>query len=444
MSFSKRVSSFLMCLTIWGGVATADVLVYDENTNNQYAQQAAANLPYAVTLAGAADFNAQLTSHNWDVVLVDCPSYIPEGGWSDLIDFVNGGGRVVMSFWDWDNDVGFGDPGLFTAFGFDTAASISLVNGTSTLVAASTAAASSVFADVPGMPHSTWFNTWFDDGDAFTFTGGEAIAQLAGVTDPVTIVNGGGNAIATLLLDEWSGEGAVELWEGMADYLLTDSSGILVYDENTYNHYAEQAANGLSPNVTVAGAVNFNALLTGRSWDLVLVDCPSTVPPDGWGDLIDFIDGGGLVVMSFWDWDDDLGYGDPGLFGAFGFTTATSISLLNGVDTLVPAATDAGDRVFTGVSGIPHSSWSNSWSDDGDAFTFSGGQAIAQLVGVSGPVTIVNSRGNAIATFLVDEWSGEGAVDFWKGMARLLPYDNLIFSDGFESGDTSSWSVTVQ
>jgi hypothetical protein len=175
--------------------------------------------------------------------------------------------------------------------------------------------------------------------------------------------------------------------------------------------------------VTVANSATFDALLVGQPWDIVLVDCPSTRPAAGWGALINYVNGGGRVVMSFWDWDNDSTQGDPGLFPAFGFDTAASISLDDGIDVLTPAPTPAGTLVFAGVPGMPHSDWQVLWGDDGDAFTFSGGQAIALLEGNPDAVTIVNDGCNAIATFLVDTWDGPGATEFWQGMANHLLND---------------------
>lgn len=218
----SRTSTALLVVLAGAAVAAAQpaVLVYDTSTNNQYAQTAAANLSPSVTVAGSADFNTQLNSQSWDLVMVDCPGSTPSGGWTDLIAFVNGGGATVMSFWDWDNDSSQGDPGLAPAFGFTSATSISLVDTVSTLSAASTTVGQTIFTGVPGMPHSSWFNAWIDDGDAFGFTGATAVADLSDAANPVVILNPSGNAIAAFLIDEWSGAGAVEFWENMGSYLL--------------------------------------------------------------------------------------------------------------------------------------------------------------------------------------------------------------------------------
>ena len=219
---SRICIAFALVLAVTGlAAAQSAILVYDSNTNNQYAQTAAANLSTLVTVAGSGDFNTQLASQSWDLVMVDCPSTTPTGGWTGLIAFVNGGGPTVMSFWDWDNDSGQGDPGLAAAFGFTSATSFSLVDTVSTLTAASTTVGTTIFSGVPGMPHSSWLNSWGDDGDAFGFVGATAIADLSDAADPVVILNPSGGAIAGFVIDEWSGEGAVEFWENMGNYVLS-------------------------------------------------------------------------------------------------------------------------------------------------------------------------------------------------------------------------------
>jgi hypothetical protein len=207
---------FTLALAVTGlAAAQSTILVYDHNTANNYAQTAANNLSTLVTVAGEADFNTQLTSQAWDLVMIDCPSTIPAGGWNDVIAFVNGGGATVMAYWDWDAYPTLGPP-----FGYTSTTSFSLTDGVSTLTAAGTTVATTIFSGVPGMPHSAWFDNWGDDGDAFGFVGSTAIADLSDAPDPVVILNPSGNAIAAFVMDEWSGAGAVELWENMGSYVL--------------------------------------------------------------------------------------------------------------------------------------------------------------------------------------------------------------------------------
>jgi len=196
----------------------ADVLVYDEDTVRQFAQTAANNLGGTVVVAGELDFNTQLISQAWEYVLVDAPGTAPpSGGWDPLINFISGGGRVVMSYWDWDND-----PELWPAFGVTSASSFSLIGQT-----LGDTGASAIFTGVT-MPNADWSDYWSDDGDGFGLAGGSlGLATLSGVADPVVVLGNGGRTIASFLIDEagatWTNDGsAVRLWENMI-LAVTDS-----------------------------------------------------------------------------------------------------------------------------------------------------------------------------------------------------------------------------
>lgn len=193
------------------------------------------------------------------------------------------------------------------------------------------------------------------------------------------------------------------------------SAAILVYDNNTVNHYATTAANNVDPgNVTVANAGNFNTLLTSGTWDVVLVDMPSTTPASI-TPLVNYINGGGKVAISFWDWDDPAYAGLVAAVGATGTTTSFSLS----GNTLVDLGTTS---LFTGIA-MPHSSWSNNWFDDGDAFAFtlaSGTIGAAKLAAFADPVMIVGNSGRTIAAPVLDEWSGAGGVQLWENMIQTL------------------------
>ncbi len=100
-----------------GGQAMATaILVFDENSQHGLAWTAAQNLAGGgAVLSGMADFDTQLAAGGWDVVAVDCPSNIPAAGWGALEAYVNGGGRVVMTYWDWDGS--YVPHNLVSAFG---------------------------------------------------------------------------------------------------------------------------------------------------------------------------------------------------------------------------------------------------------------------------------------------------------------------------------------
>lgn len=194
------------------------------------------------------------------------------------------------------------------------------------------------------------------------------------------------------------------------------SAQVLVFDENSINHYAQAGASaaGLGA-VTVAGSSNFNTLLTSGTWQAVAVDCPSSVPDGGWGTLINYVKGGKNVVMSFWDWN-DAALGDPQLVPTFGGTSTSSLSTQG--RTLTADAGALGAQLFAGVGGMPHSDWSDNWGDDGDAFGMAAGsEAGAYLSGFSNPVIMRGNGGKTIASFVIDEWKGAGSpATLWKNM----------------------------
>ena len=198
--------------------ATA-ILVFDANTVNGLAWEAAQNLAGAGAVkAGASDFYTKLAEGGWDVVAVDCPSTIPGGGWTQLADYVNAGGLVVMAYWNWD-----AEPGITKAFGASgTSGDVYWVDGSTTLTDMGT---SPIFAGV-SMPNSSWNNYWYDDGDKFKIADGSVgLAQIGGSGDPVMFLGNGGHTIASSVLDEagpkWLSDGSgVKLWENMMMYVM--------------------------------------------------------------------------------------------------------------------------------------------------------------------------------------------------------------------------------
>ncbi len=398
-------------------VGLSKILVYDESIYS-FAADAALNVsPSGTTVASASNFNSLLTSQSWDVVAVDCPGSIPLGGWTSLINHVDAGGTAILSFWDWDNNDGFGQAGLTTAFDVSVSSSISWVGKTLT-----DTAVSPVFLGVT-MPNSSWVNNKDDDGDQFTaLAGAQGLAHIGTPATPVLVRGNGGKTIAAPLFDEagavWQGDGSgVQLWENMIR-MVGNASGpaVLVYDDNTVNQLALTAAFEAYPGTTErATSADFNARLTGKTWDAVLVDCPSTIPSGGWGTLTAYVNNGGHVVLSFWDWDNS-GSGDPALNAAFDVSVVSSLSLAG--LTLFDAGTT---NVFSGVS-MPNSSWNDNWIDDGDRFTPLGfAKGIAHVGTSSQPVLVWGNAGRTIAAPIFDEagpvWLGNGSgVQLWKNM----------------------------
>ena len=189
--------------------AAQNILVYDENTNNQYALQGAQAIPGAtVTRAGSASFIGDLAGGPWDVVAVDCPSSIPAGGWGALQTYVSAGNPVVMGYWDWD---AYG--GLTGAFDATVTATISSVGQT-----LEDMGTTPIFAGVT-MPHSAGSDSWYDDGDTFRPGTGFGAAKFSAYADPVMVVGNGGSTIASFVIDEWIGSDAITLWTNMINYV---------------------------------------------------------------------------------------------------------------------------------------------------------------------------------------------------------------------------------
>jgi hypothetical protein len=192
---------------------------------------------------------------------------------------------------------------------------------------------------------------------------------------------------------------------------------ILVYDDNSVHQYAVQAATNIdAAGTVVADATNFNTLLVSQSWDMVAVDAPSNIPAGGWTPLIAYVQAGGCVMMSFWDWDNDAGFGDPALPGAFDVQVVNSISLVG--QTLDDSGTSG---LFAGVT-MPNSDWDDVFGDDGDEFNPLGtAVGVAHIGNPATPVMVRGNEGRTIAAFLIDEagdtWQNDGsAVQLWENM----------------------------
>jgi hypothetical protein len=196
----------------------AQILVYDENSFNRYALNAAELVrPGEVVHAVAADFASLLGSQEWELVVLDFPSTRPDGGQSVIVDYVNDGGRVILSTW---LSIYTETPGLFEAFGASGGVSISL--GTNFVDTTGTAAADAVFEGVP-MPWFDWQPQWGSDGVAFDILPDtEALATVSDAAGPVKILANEGRTIATFLMDVWDGSTEAEaVWANMMELVLS-------------------------------------------------------------------------------------------------------------------------------------------------------------------------------------------------------------------------------
>jgi hypothetical protein len=201
---------------------------------------------------------------------------------------------------------------------------------------------------------------------------------------------------------------------------LATADSILVYDAISHHQLAFQAAQSTGATVVRATNDTFESLLRSRSWDLVLSDMPSSLPPDGaMRALADHVNGGGKAVMSFWTWQTQ-----PALSAAFGVQPLHDIFLTGGT-TLYDFGTSP---VFEGVT-MPNADWHNHWNDDGDVFSLTnGGVFLAGVAPDSSGVMALTNSGRTIVAPLFDEagatWLTDGSgVRLWGNMITLLDRD---------------------
>lgn len=177
-----------------------------------------------------------------------------------------------------------------------------------------------------------------------------------------------------------------------------EAASILLYDHNTDKQNAQGALNNLGLSYTIAGAGNFNTLLTGNTWDLVILDLPSNLPTGGFATLVAYIGGGGSAIMSFWSLPSEAA-----LAAAFEVSAASSFFEPQDV-----YAWDAAHPIFAGVGAL--NSWTDTWGDDGDRFdsdgaTLLGGFSPAAAAGMGG-IALGNGGRTIYNGFLFDEIDG--------------------------------------
>jgi hypothetical protein len=77
------------------------ILIYDNNSSNMHAVNAATRLGLPFTRTRADDFVTRLTGSRWDLVVMDNPSSEPVGAWQTaLADHITAGGRAIHTHWN--------------------------------------------------------------------------------------------------------------------------------------------------------------------------------------------------------------------------------------------------------------------------------------------------------------------------------------------------------
>ena len=193
--------------------ATAtEILLYQQNASNQNAQAALDNLGLAYTVAGSTTFNGLLAAMAWDLVIMDTPSNIPQGGFDDLADYVDGGGAAIMSFWWLESH-----PVVQETFEAVPVDHFHLPQD--------------VYSWDLGHPIwdgvgtlSAWSNVWGIDGNPLALpTSGVALGGFvpgAGTPDAAAIILSGNTIYNGFLFDEMTDANGVKLIENEISYLL--------------------------------------------------------------------------------------------------------------------------------------------------------------------------------------------------------------------------------
>jgi len=184
----------------------------------------------------------------------------------------------------------------------------------------------------------------------------------------------------------------------------TFATTILLYDDNTINQNTQTALNNLGLAFTVGNSSTFNGLLTGSSWDLVIMDVPSNTPSTGFADIVNYVNGGGKAIVSFWTLQSEAA-----LQAAFEVAQITTFGTPRDVYSW-----NVGHPIWTGVSTL--TSWTDSWGDDGDAMNAVGSAvALGGFVAAAGTANegaiILGNGGRTIYNgFLFDEISDANGI----------------------------------
>lgn len=223
-----RILSTLLFLAATVGPTQGAVLLYNHNATFDLANAALDDLGLAYTQANASNFNTLLTGSTWDLVVLDLPSNLPDGGFASLISYIAGGGKALMSFWALQSHA-------------DLAAAFEVQQVSSFF---DTPAVSFWDPDHPifdGVaPLSTWGDNWSDDGDRLDPLGA-AVALAGFATDPTTgeaaivLGNNGMTLYNGFIWDNFSDQvNGRLLIANQIDFLLSQSSTTAIPEPSTY------------------------------------------------------------------------------------------------------------------------------------------------------------------------------------------------------------------
>ncbi|UCG58365.1 MAG: hypothetical protein JSU70_02435 [Phycisphaerales bacterium] len=221
---NKIIMTMLVVVMLAGpAFAVPQILVYDHNTDNQRAQAAVTSLSLPFTVGDQTTFNTLLGGSTWDLVVVDCPSNVPDAPkWTPLINYIVGGGKAIMSFWTLQSEAA-----LATAFDVSVNSSFN----TPQTVYRWDASHPIFTTPNPVGDLTSWSDGWADDGDRLTvLAGAQALAGFTGSPSAgeaaIVLGNSGRTLYNGFLFDELNDPAGTDLIANEVQYLLTGGTVI--------------------------------------------------------------------------------------------------------------------------------------------------------------------------------------------------------------------------
>ncbi len=203
----------------------------------------------------------------------------------------------------------------------------------------------------------------------------------------------------------------------------SSAANILLYESNSAG-YAGNALDRLGLTYTTASSSNFTTLVSGGTYDLLVLDMPSTLPSGAWQSAIaTHVSGGGMAIMGFWRFQSEAT-----LQSAFQCGSTSSLSTPQSVYEW-----DSAHPIFNTPYTTPNPTrWtSDSWADDGDYLSPSSGATAvagysASASSTAGAIVVGNSDRTIYNGFLFDSFRGDdnanGIPDIEELIANEVSY----------------------
>ncbi len=211
---------------------------------------------------------------------------------------------------------------------------------------------------------------------------------------------------------------------------------ILLYEQSVRSGYGGDALDALGYAYTTASSSNFTTLVNSGSYDLVLMDYPSTKPSGSWeAAMANHVSGGGMAIVGYWDMDTS-----SSLQSTMDATVVSSISA-----PLTLYSWDTSHPIWNGVYQPPTtmSGIDAGWGDNGDRMSPSSGAT--SVGGYSGSTSTTNAAiviGNGGTTiyngFLFDDYPYDADGDGTKDIVELIANEVEYLISGGVSCDSDS------